>query len=270
MDGLTLTSNLDVYRVAVNALVEQAKHPIQTDQDFADAEYRVKVFKSAENKLATLADQVLGEVKDLDEFVKDLRFIREQIRLARLATDKQVKARKEDIRAGILKAAEADMAAFCDALADELGAPLPETAISVRDAMKGKKTVATFKEAASNAVVQAKIEAEGFARTARANKAYLQEHAEDKQALFNDWEHIGFKDPADFQALVKARLADAKVPPVKGSDELSGCNSDLVQVPSKELLYLRQRDALLTALENAGVEKWRGYRKAVVGLKEAA
>ena len=37
----------------------------------------------------------------------------------------------------------------------------------------------------------------------------------------------------------------------------------MVQITAKEANYLRKRDAILTALENAGVDNWSGYENAV-------
>ncbi|PSU36569.1 hypothetical protein CTM97_21485, partial [Photobacterium phosphoreum] len=40
----------------------------------------------------------------------------------------------------------------------------------------------------------------------------------------------------------------------------------MVQMTAKEANYLRKRDAILTALENAGVDNWSGYSNAIAEI----
>lgn len=207
MDGLSLSSNIDKFKDAAMQLVDKAKQKIETDQDFANAEQMVKVFKTAEDKIKSLIDQVVGEVQDIDTFTKDLRFIGEQIRQARLSTDKQVKERKDAIRLEILEAANAELDKFARSLSSEIGAPIPPSSVSILSAMKGKKTVASLKEAADTALAQAKIEAQEIAQKARTNLVTLNEH-DQYRFLFSDWASVAFKANDDFVSLVKARIAN--------------------------------------------------------------
>ncbi|PSU48435.1 lambda-exonuclease family protein [Photobacterium phosphoreum] len=323
MDGLTLNSNFDVFKQATMALIEKSKLPIETDQEFADAEQLVKVFKSAEDKLKALSEQVLGEVESIDAFTKELKFISEQIRQARLAADKQVKNRKDDIRKGILNDANAKIQQHLNTLSLEIKAPMPAPTISMLDAMKGKKTVQSLEEAASTAIAHTLVEADLLANKAKENYATLSTHVE-YQFLFNDWPVICFKDTDDFSALVKTRIAnhkaaegirleqerqqmqieaDAKAQAkVEAQKEMPSASEEskqsdviahalkkgkialesaslaqhieaseikvvpMVQMTAKEANYLRKRDAILTALENAGVDNWSGYDNAISNI----
>ena len=210
MNGLSLVSNLDEFKSQSDALVELSKKPLETDQDFANAESRQKVFTKAEADIKALADRVLGEVADIDAFTKDLRYIGEQIRQARLAEGKQIKSRKEEIKNSIWKTAESEISVYRHKLNTEIKAYIPEPSVSVSDAMKGKKTVDSLKDAADTAVAQIKIESSAYADVARANIETLKRYAEDYKMLFSDWKDIAFKDTDDFTALVKVRIADHK------------------------------------------------------------
>ncbi|WP_232604782.1 lambda-exonuclease family protein [Photobacterium carnosum] len=209
MDGLALNSNLDVFKQAAAELVAKSNQPIETDQDFADAEQMVKTFKGAEDKIKALSEQVLGEVQSIDSFVKDLKYIGEQIRQARLTTDKQVKNRKDEIRRQILTAANNKILQHALLLEQQIQANLPHIATSVLDAMKGKKTVQSLQEAADTAVSQIMVELDLHANKAKTNLAELNNHA-DHQFLFNDWSAICFKETDDFEALVTSRIAKHK------------------------------------------------------------
>lgn len=208
MNGLALTSNLGDFKAAADALVVKANSIIETDQDFADAEARQKVFTKAESDIKTIAEKVLSEAVDIEKFTKDLQYIGEQIRQARLAESKQIKSRKEEIRAEIVNAATAEINQHNQIFAT-LNLHVPVVNISVTDAMKGKKTIDSLKDAADTAVSQIKIELDTFYRTANANAQFMQSYSE-YRLLFADWKSIAFKDSEDFEALVKSRIADHK------------------------------------------------------------
>jgi len=210
MDGLTLNSNLDVFKSSAIALVEKSNAVIETDQDFANAESRQKIFTKAEKDIDGLCDRVLGEVADIDAFVKDLRFIKEQIRTARLAEGKQVKERKEEMRVNIINAALVAVNEYIAEAESEVKAKIPLISISISDAMKGKKNIDSLQNAADTALAQCKVEIEGHAKIARLNIATINELAEGYKFLFNDWKDIAFKANDDFTALVKTRIAEHK------------------------------------------------------------
>ncbi|OBU37878.1 lambda-exonuclease family protein [Photobacterium phosphoreum] len=320
MEGLTLNSNFDVFKQATMVLIEKSKLPIETDQEFADAEQLVKVFKAAEDKLKAISEQVLGEVDSIDTFTKELKFVSEQIRQARLAADKQVKNRKDEIRKNILNDANAKIQQHLNALSLEIKAPMLAPTVSVLNAMKGKKTVQSLEEAADTAIAQALVEADLLANKAKENYAILSTYAE-YQFLFNDWAAICFKDTDDFSALVKTRITDHKAAEdirleqerqrmqieaeakaqakIEAQQEIAPTNEEskqsdvisnvlnkgkvalesvslaqhigtseikavpMIQMTAKEANYLRKRDAILTALENAGVDNWSGYDNAI-------
>lgn len=208
MNGLALTSNLGEFKAAADALVVKANSTIETDQDFADAEARQKVFTKAESDIKAIAEKVLSEAVDIEKFTKDLKYIGEQIRQARLAESKQIKSRKEELRAEIANAAAAEINQH-NIIFTKLNLQVPVVDISVSDAMKGKKTIDSLKDAAQTAVSQIKIELDKFYRTANANAQFMQSYSE-YRLLFADWKSIAFKDSEDFEALVKSRIADHK------------------------------------------------------------
>ncbi|MEQ3658645.1 MAG: YqaJ viral recombinase family protein [Glaciecola sp.] len=208
MNGLALTSNLNDFKAAADALVLKANSTIETDQDFADAEARQKVFTKAESDIKAVAERVLSEAVDIEKFTKDLNYIGEQIRQARLAENKQIKSRKEEIKLNILNTANDEVAKHC-AIFAKLGLQAPSIDISITDAMKGKKTIDSLKDAAETAVSKIKIELDTYHRTASANAQLMKDYSE-YRLLFADWKSIAFKSNDDFEALVKSRIADHK------------------------------------------------------------
>lgn len=205
---LTIKSNLSVYKEAANDLVEKSKKPLESDQDFANAESMIKFFKSAEDKLAAVAESVVGQVADIDRFVKDLKEISESIRAARLNTDKQVKSRKEQIKLDIVQSAQKELADFVLQLEHDAGYPLPRTSANFAEAIKGKKTVQSLKEAAADELAKAKIEANNYAAVIKRNVEIYQQHSKGLTFLFNDFANICLKAHDDFLLLVQSRVND--------------------------------------------------------------
>lgn len=204
--SLTIQSNLNVYKQAATDLVEKSKQPLESDQDFANAESMVKFFKAAEDKLATVSDQVVGQVSDIDRFVKDLKEISESIRAARLNTEKQVKTRKETIKLDIVQAAKREYAAYIVEVVAKIGFDINHQSVDFAGAIKGKKTVQSLKDACSDELARAKIEVDNQAAIIRRNADCIQQHGKCLNFLFNDFTQIYLKDPADFILLVQSRV----------------------------------------------------------------
>lgn len=207
MNGLSLDSNLDAYKQAATDLVELSKAPLESDQDFANAEARQKVFTKAEKDIKEACERVMGEIESIDTFVKDMRFIAENIRQARLAEAKQIKARKEEIRKEIFQDAINDLNDYRFDIESKVSAQFPPLAIDVSDAMKGKKTIDSLRDAAQTEVARGKIIMAELGAIAAENKKLVLENSEYK-FLFNDWSQIAFKDTETFGLLLTARIAE--------------------------------------------------------------
>ena len=206
MNGLALESNLEAYKQAATDLVALSEKPLKSDQDFADAEARQKVFTKAEKDIKDACDRVMGEIDSIDTFVKDMRFISEQIRQARLAEGKQIKARKEELRKEILDKANTEIGKVEQAAEQKVNAPLPHCNFDPFTAMKGKRTIESLQDAADGEVAKAKITINEFVEVAQANMLVIADNRE-FDFLFNDWAQIAFKPTEDFKALVTARIA---------------------------------------------------------------
>lgn len=216
LNGLALTSNLKEFRAAAEQLVEQSKQALETDQDFADAEKRVKAFKEAEERIGLVSEQVIGEIRDVDQFCRELGGIGELIRQARLNSEKQVDARKKAIRAEVKQAAERALSKHIGdlerALEAEGGYPVSLRAIVDRadfaGAIKNKRTITSLRDSVDQVVANAKIDAAALAERIRANFVTLRDLGGGYPFLFADGSQLVMKDPADLAELIKARVAN--------------------------------------------------------------
>lgn len=206
LNGLALRSNIAEYRVAAEQLVEDSKKELQTDQDFADAEARIKVFGEAESKIKLVCEQVVGEIKDVDKFVRDLGGIADLIRQARLNHEKQVKSRKESIKLEITTAAANELREHIAAIEARVNLKLPATTADFAGAIKGKRTVASLRDAANTELARAKIEASQMGDHIADNLALLRERASEHKFLFADVQQIVLKSREDLGNLITLRI----------------------------------------------------------------
>lgn len=211
MNGLSLKSDLSEFKSQAAALIKKSQEPLVTDENFATAETLVKTFSAAESRIKSLSEQVIGEVQDIDAFIKDLKQIGEEIRQARLSTEKQVKAEKENRRQEIINKAQHDLNNHIQAQQSKLDSyALPAYQADFAGALKGKKTIESLQSAANDCLANAKIAISQQADEGAANLKAFNELAVDHKFLFADLQQNLFKPADDFTAMVKSRIADHK------------------------------------------------------------
>jgi len=226
LNGLALTSNLDMYRASAEKLVDDSKKPMATDQDFADRESLVKKFKEAEGKIKLVQEQVVGEIKDVDTFCKELGYIGELIRQARLTGEKAVKSRKDEIKREIVQNAVDKVVDFIMDLNKTLlshGIMMPEDRDyyqnSFINAAKGKKTVKSITEAVNDALAKIKISAGDQFSRIESNLVEYKSLADNFEFLFADLQQLILHPEDSFVALVKSRITDHKEAEAKRAEE---------------------------------------------------
>lgn len=253
--SLTIKSNLTVYKQAATDLVEQSKKPLESDQDFANAESMVKFFKAAEEKLTVVAESVVGQVSDIDRFIKDLKEISESIRAARLNTEKQVKTRKESIKLEIMQQAKTDLQQYAVSVEHRIGFALPHLTADFAGAIKGKKTVQSLKDACADELARAKIEVDNQAAIIHRNAGAIQQHGKGLNFLFNDFTQIYLKDPADFILLVQSRVSNYEAEQArKAEEEKQRQEQARLQREAAELAEQQRQAALARQTEQQGID----------------
>ena len=211
--GMVTASNLAQWKDAAIAVFHGISTDLQTDQDFADAERTVKWCGDIEDQLKAAKAHALGQTASIDELFRTIDAIAEEARGKRLQLDKLVKQRKESIRGEIVDAGRASVQTHYDAINATLGQhaltfPAREVVADLGAAIKGKKSLASMRDAVDAAVAQYKIAASQAADRVRANIAILAEHP-DHASLFADRVQLcATKQPDDLRNLVTARITE--------------------------------------------------------------
>lgn len=211
VEGRVTASNLIAFRESADRFISKIKTDLQTDQDFADAEQTVKFCKDGEDRLALVKQQALAQTASIEELFRTIDHISEQMRQKRLALDKLVKNRKETIRAEIVAESQAALDAHIISLNTRLGAGwMQRTPGGFGEAIKGKKTVASVRDATATALAHAKIAASALADRLEANRKSLVQDGQDWFFLFADFAAAGTRDPETFAAVAAQRIAQHK------------------------------------------------------------
>ena len=208
LDGkLAVVSNLPDFATALRAFIERIPAKPDTDQDFANAEAACKSLKRAEDALTAGEVASLGEMVDFEAMRRQVRDLKELARATRLATEKLVTARKEQIRGEIVAGGVAALREHIASLNTRLGKPyMPQVPADFGGVVKGKRTVDSLRGAVNDELARAKIAANEVADRIQINLNTLRELASAHAFLFADAATIVLKQPDDLAAIIANRV----------------------------------------------------------------
>jgi len=209
--GMVTASNLAEYKAHALAVFGSINRELVTDQDFASAESTVKWCGDIESRVAAAKQHALGQTASIDALFRALDEISAEARATRLELDKLVKNRKDSIRAEIVSNGRNALADHMDALGERIGRHLmPSVPVDFANAIKGKRTLDSMRDAVAVELARAKIAANEIADRISFNLRTIDAHAE-YAFLFNDRASIVLKHPEDLQMLVKVRIDEHRV-----------------------------------------------------------
>lgn len=209
--GEVKASNLAVFKSTALQLIGSINTDLQTDQDFADAEAMVKKLEKAEGDLKGVKASALAQTQSIDDLFRAVDELSETVRQKRLTIDKLVKARKDTIRIEIKQTADkafADHVATLNKRLDRVA--LPVTPPNFIEAMKGKKTLTSLRDAVDTELANSKIKTSAEADRIAANLRLYDEIAGAHEFLFRDLQSLVTKDADAMEAIVKQRISEHK------------------------------------------------------------
>lgn len=206
VEGRVVAGDVKAYRAHVDSWVAQLPAIFETDQDFKDGAKAVKACEDAESNLKALAQQIRGQMHDVDTVFRLLEESGATIRDARLRIDAAVKLNSKRIREQAVINAGNEFRAYIETLSVRIGVPLPFNPVDFGASIKGLKTVASMNNAIGTALANYRIKADAVAFCIAENKAA----AAGCMHLFPDFMNLCTKEPADFKNLIIARQAEAE------------------------------------------------------------
>lgn len=211
VEGRVVASNLKLFRERASAFIATIKTDLQTDQDFADADKMVKFCTETEKKLGLVKDQAQAQAQSIDEMFRAIDQVREELRQKRLSLEKLVTARKDAIRADLMREHQQQLDEHMATLTKRLGGNwLPVIDAGFAKAMSGKKTITGLRDGLHDALTAAKMRASQLADTIQINYNAMTFDGEDWSRLFPDFQAVCIKAPDDFKLLLESRVRNHK------------------------------------------------------------
>lgn len=205
--GEVTQSNLVEFKDAATAFISNIKTELVSDQDFADAESMTKFLDDAEKNIESAKNAAIAQTSSIDELMRTLDFIKNQLRDKRLSLKKLVESEKEVRKMAVINEARAEFTKHKDShLPAQLFFTMPDFSV----ATKNKKTIASMKEAVTQMLTNAKIELDALARDINRKTVWFKEISTGFESVFPDFETIKYKAEDDFKLLVQMRIDAAK------------------------------------------------------------
>ena len=215
VEGRVLASNLDAFRAGADAFLARLPKAAElaTDQDFADAEAAAKACGEAESRIKAAKEQAIAQMADVEVVLRTADEVAETIRQARLALEKAVKARKDEVRSEAVKRAADRVREAYSALAGELGEYAPGIPASLSAelaaSIKGLKKIDSIRERLDEAVSREQIDLALWAERIRKGRALLEAAKAEHGALWPDAPRLAQTlDEEAIRGVIASRVAD--------------------------------------------------------------
>ena len=236
VEGRVVAANIKEFKAAAEQFIARLPRPdaLESDEDFATAEIAAKACADAESRIKEAKEIALSQMSDVYAVLRAADDIAEEIRQARIALEKAVKARKEEIRKSAVAEATARVANHYKAIGKDLGEYAPEMPASVSGnllaAIKGVKTLKSLHDRLDDAVAKEIISANDLAERIRRNAEIIENARNQHGDLFADARFIAQLDETEVQKIVAERVA-AKERTLQ--QELQKRNSQETSAPSE-------------------------------------
>lgn len=211
--GAVKSSNLVAYKANVLDFVKNIKTELVNDHDFADAKNVVKFCDRVEKELEVVKKATLSQAQSIDEVVRTIDQLKEEMRQKRLTLTKLVETEEARRKGEIIttaKQAFADHITTCNNALAATGdnVRMPEIATDFIGAAKNKRTIETLRSACNDELARAKIEANRILNHIDQNLELLRKIAVNHKFLFVDIQQLALKDKDALEAIAKQRIAE--------------------------------------------------------------
>jgi predicted phage-related endonuclease len=248
MDGdLKVIDNLPAFGEALRAFVAKIPKQPTSDEDFATCEAACKALKKAEESLDQSEAAALASMADVEKMRRLVGELKALARDTRLAREKDVKRRKEEIKLEQVTRGKQVVAEHIAGLNTRLGKPympaLDAKFLDFAGAISGLKKFDNLRGAIDDKIAEAKIEANRIADLIDANLKHLREHAKGYEGHFADAGQLVLKD-AEFVAMtVKTRIADAQAEEARRAEALAEKERERIRAEEADKLRKEQEAA---------------------------
>lgn len=216
--ALTVAGNLPAFGDALRAFIDRIPQRPETDQQFADADAACKALKKAEDALAQAEDGALAQISDVESMRRAVADLKTLARTTRLATEKLVKAEKDNRRTEKIMAARQAFdkhVAACqlDIKGVRLNVPMPDFGAAI----KGLSSLASIDDKLTAALISSQSEVNTLASRIINNLRTL-DSVPQYAHLFADRQELAYKDAETLELLMQKRV-DAEAARIEAERE---------------------------------------------------
>jgi len=119
LTGKIQSSNFDEWKNDLITLIQSRNTELTTDDDFVVAARHVKLFKVAEKSLKDAKQSALNQASDIQRLFSAIDEVSEETRQARLSLERQIKARKLEIKEAFIQSGIEIVYVFIDQQSDD-------------------------------------------------------------------------------------------------------------------------------------------------------
>jgi hypothetical protein len=195
--GEVISSNFPAFAGMVRARLGEINRELATDEDFDQADSDAKAIANAEAALKEAKEKALADAEQLHQLFEQIDGLSGDLAKARLDLTKQITKRKEEVKAELVDAALAGFD-IDPAMARR------EFTKAIADAMKGKRTVETMRQAAT---VYVTIRRATIHKSRAAIESFEAAHGAE---LTMDKRELELKTPDSVDAELRRRFEAAK------------------------------------------------------------
>ncbi len=209
LKGEVTDTNFDEWKNDLIAKLGKVNTELTTDDDFANAESDVKAIKAGEKSLKDAKTSALEQADEIQKLFAAIDEVSGEARTARLALEKQIRTRKDEIKDEIV---DTGVEAVRDYLQEQ-----SETLQSVRhswfeksafeDAIKGKRTASSMQKAVTGLVVKIKGEMADRETIISENQKVIDGIDKQYSAVFQDEQSLLLMDSDALQSTIDERIA---------------------------------------------------------------
>ena len=208
LSGAVSESNFKEFETAWIEKIRSANKKLVTDEDFSEAEILVKSFKEAEDIIDAARTQALSQTADIRTLFETMTKLSDELTETRLSLTKQItteKARRKDEI--VLDGLVAVGLYITDKVVPEIPLLYTSDRAAFTEAVKGKKTVKSMKQAVDDLVAAEKAKIDTAAGLITANRTILDAAMVDNAPLFPDSKNLVCKPTAELQVTIESRVA---------------------------------------------------------------
>ena len=201
---ISVITNIDDFGVKLQSYLEKINFNPETDDDFANLGLAAKELRKAENALQE-ADKRIADAVDIGTIRDQIGVLSKTAREWRLKAEKLEKEGKDNKKRELIINAKNQWSSFITDCNKRLSLVIYIPAPEFIEAVRGIKTLESYRSALNDCIAKNKIQAQEIYNTAADNLKLI--NSENK-FLFPDLTQIIAKSNEDFANLVNSRIAE--------------------------------------------------------------